>query len=238
MKIFYLDKDPQRLVACLIDSHISRMCFETARALCSVHWRIRDGLSCRESNLLTPHNGEPPKIRNWAQSNIKNYEWLCLVFLALLDAHTDRFQTDHATEYLRDALQDNPLVEHNKLLLQHRLITPQGVKGKFTPPPCKAVPNAFLLGHDKRPVRRTGMGVDDRAVSSLHSWRLYYTHLLKHQRNLLTERAPDWYHQYTGFLVGNTTAPYWHGGFGTETTIAQPTLMRVTGQTYEINTRG
>jgi hypothetical protein len=88
-----------------VDSHVVKMILETAQLLSTAH-HILDGEEAPDDIYKSTHRNHPSAV--WARSNIANYKWLYLHYLALLDEYTFRYGKNHKSGDLQNILSSPP----------------------------------------------------------------------------------------------------------------------------------
>ena len=101
MNIFYLDRDIERAVQYHCDSHVVKMCLETAQILCTALHRY---------DIPAPY--KPTHVKHpsvlWACNSIDQYRWLIDFGKALCGEYTWRYGKTHASQKIIEALPNSP----------------------------------------------------------------------------------------------------------------------------------
>ena len=107
MNIFYLDKNPVLAAQYHYDTHVVKMCLETAQLLCTAQHQYITKSKAKELDLYrATHVRHPCAI--WVSQNSLAYVWTYELFEALLAEYKHRYGKTHASSYLCDALREPP----------------------------------------------------------------------------------------------------------------------------------
>ena len=92
MNIFYLDRDPNIAAQLMCDSHVVKMCLETAQLLSTAH-RVLDNPPATAGFYRATHVNHPSAV--WARKTNNNYNWLYYHFGCLLIEYNYRYGKVH-----------------------------------------------------------------------------------------------------------------------------------------------
>lgn len=107
MNIFYLHHDPKTCAQMHVDKHVIKLILETVQLLCSAWHMIDPEHEMYEPCYKLTHKNHPSAI--WTRQSQANYEWLCLLGLALCEEYTYRYHKTHkCEEYIRDLYENVP----------------------------------------------------------------------------------------------------------------------------------
>lgn len=101
MNIFYLDRDIERAVQYHCDSHVVKMCLETAQILCTALHRYDQPAKYKPTHV------KHPSVL-WAGDSLAQFQWLKAFGKALCAEYTYRYGKRHASEAVIDGLPDAP----------------------------------------------------------------------------------------------------------------------------------
>jgi hypothetical protein len=96
MNIFVFNTQPHETARELCDSHIVKMCLETAQILSTVAWRLDPVRAGREGLYKPTHTKHPCVV--WAGERRRNFNWLAGYGASLCNEYTLRFHKNHAAE--------------------------------------------------------------------------------------------------------------------------------------------
>ena len=91
MQLFILDRDPEKAAQMLCDSHLRKMCLETAQILSSVLYLQGKSLA---DGMPNPYHPSHPVIR--AVDSPEKINWVIRYFYAVQEEYFFRFQKKHA----------------------------------------------------------------------------------------------------------------------------------------------
>lgn len=89
----------------MYDSHVVKMCLETAQILSTAH-RMLDNPPVDAPFYRATHINHPSCV--WARSSNNNYNWLYYHFVCLLDEYHYRYDKIHGCSKLQSVLQNPP----------------------------------------------------------------------------------------------------------------------------------
>ncbi len=101
MNIFYLDDDPKVCATYHCDKHVVKMILESAQLLSTAHWETGGKGPYRATYKYHP-------CAVWARQSLENYQWLCILGLALCKEYRFRYDKTHKTEDKLLWLWENP----------------------------------------------------------------------------------------------------------------------------------
>ena len=101
MNLFYLDRNMHKAVRYHCDTHVVKMCLETAQILCTSLNRYGLSVPYRPT-----HVNHPTVL--WAGDSILHYQWLRRFGLALCGEYTWRYKKNHASEFVIESLPTSP----------------------------------------------------------------------------------------------------------------------------------
>jgi hypothetical protein len=101
MIIFYLDRDIERAVQFHCDSHVVKMCLETAQILCTALHRYDQPAQYKPTHV------KHPSVL-WAGDSLAQFQWLRRFGKALCAEYTFRYGKRYASEDVIDALPETP----------------------------------------------------------------------------------------------------------------------------------
>ena len=101
MNIFYLDRDIERAVQFHCDSHVVKMCLETAQILFTALHRYDQPAQYKPTHV------KHPSVL-WAGDSLAQFQWLRRFSKSLCAEYTFRYGKRHASEDVIDALPETP----------------------------------------------------------------------------------------------------------------------------------
>lgn len=159
MNIFVLDLDPRAAARAHADKHVVKMILEAVQMLYTAHWVLayphllehkspvavshaQKELSA-PSSLLAQNTPQPPyrpvhlhhPCTRWVRESIKNYQWLCLLAIAIGEEHQHRWPSSLPHSCLKRA---KWLLLHPPARIAHIPLTPFAL----------AMPNEYKVQDD------------------------------------------------------------------------------------------
>lgn len=185
MDIFVLDKNPKLAAQAHYDTHVSKMCLETAQILSTVARRCVPASICNEQGLYKPTHSNHPSVL-WAGKTYGNFLWTLKLFDELLNEFEYRFGHHHDSSCIYTSFVDTSgISERIKTRLNNDLTQT---------PPALAMETRYYRDKQNKP---WVVGVSPHEnLSAVNSYRHLYVTGKKHLQRYTRREYPNWFEKY------------------------------------------